>query len=117
MLRGSCIIGLRGDSRRLPVTNGDRMLFARWLAIALCAMTSALALGQGYPERPVRLIVPLPPGGSPDTIARTIAQGLQPSWPQPVVVENRPGPGHNIAAELVAKSAPDGYTWLITTDN
>jgi tripartite-type tricarboxylate transporter receptor subunit TctC len=75
------------------------------------------AWGQGFPERPVRIIVPLTPGGSPDTIARAIAQGLQGVWPQPVVVENRPGGSQNIGADLVAKSAPDGYTWLLSPDN
>jgi tripartite-type tricarboxylate transporter receptor subunit TctC len=65
----------------------------------------------------VRIIVPLTPGGSPDTIARAIAQGLQGVWPQPVVVENRPGGSQNIGAELVARSAPDGYTWLLAPDN
>jgi tripartite-type tricarboxylate transporter receptor subunit TctC len=59
--------------------------------------------------------VPLPPGGSPDTIARTIATGL--NWPHPVVVDNRTAGGRVLAADLVAKSAPDGHTWFLTTDN
>jgi tripartite-type tricarboxylate transporter receptor subunit TctC len=70
-----------------------------------------------YPERPVRFLVPLPPGGSPDLVSRTIANGLSGVWPQTIVVDNRPGANHNLAAELAAKSAPDGYTWLLTTDN
>jgi len=78
---------------------------------------SVVTNGQTFPERPIRLVVPLTPGGSPDTIARTLAQGLQPVWPQPVVVENRPGASQNIGAELVAKSAPDGHTWLLAPDN
>ena len=88
-----------------------------WFAAGVLALFSSLASAQGFPERPVRLIVALPPGGSPDLIARTLAQGLQGVWPQPVVVENRPGASQNIASELVAKSAPDGYTWLIAPDN
>src|SRR5438105_5310073 len=64
-----------------------------WIAAALLALFSSLfsylSFGQGFPERPIRIIVPLPPGGSPDTIARAIAQGLQGVWSQPVVVENR----------------------------
>jgi len=87
----------------------------RWLAAGLAALFSSVALGQGFPERPVRIVVPLTPGGSPDTIARAIAAGLQ--WPQPVVVENRPGGSQNIGADLVAKSAPDGHTWLLAPDN
>jgi tripartite-type tricarboxylate transporter receptor subunit TctC len=87
----------------------------RWLAAGLAALFSSVALGQGFPERPVRIVVPLTPGGSPDTIARAIAAGLQ--WPQPVVVENRPGGSQNIGADLVAKSVPDGLTWLLAPDN
>ena len=89
----------------------------RSLIAGLLALFSALAFAQGFPERPVRIIVPLTPGGSPDTIARAIAQGLQGVWPQPVLVENRPGGSQNIGSDLVAKSAPDGYTWLLAPDN
>jgi tripartite-type tricarboxylate transporter receptor subunit TctC len=78
---------------------------------------AAAAAEKAYPERPVRFLVPLPPGGSPDVVSRTIANGLSGVWPQPIVVDNRPGANHNLAAELVARSAPDGYTWLLTTDN
>jgi tripartite-type tricarboxylate transporter receptor subunit TctC len=72
---------------------------------------------QNFPQRPVRFVVPLPPGGSPDLMARTIAGGLAGSWPHQIVVDNRPGAHHNLAADIVAKSAPDGHTWLLTTDN
>jgi len=89
----------------------------RWLLAGFIALFSALASAQGFPERPVRIIVPLPPGGSPDTIARTLAQGLQGVWSQPVVVENRTGGSQNIGADAVAKSAPDGHTWLLSPDN
>ena len=89
----------------------------RWLLAGFAAFFSTVALSQAFPERPVRIIVPLPPGGSPDTIARTLAQGLQGVWPQPVVVENRTGGSQNIGADAVAKSAPDGHTWLLAPDN
>ena len=89
----------------------------RALAAGFLALLSSLALAQGFPERPIRIIVPLPPGGSPDTIARSISQGLQGVWSQPVVVENRTGGSQNIGAEAVAKSASDGYTWLLSPDN
>ena len=89
----------------------------RWLAALALTLVPFFGWGQGFPERPVRIIVPLTPGGSPDTIARAIAQGLQGVWPQPVVVENRPGGSQNIGADLVAKSPPDGYTWLLAPDN
>ncbi len=80
-------------------------------------LLAGAALAQDYPRRPVRFVVPLPPGGSPDLTARTIANGLSGVWPYQIVVDNRPGANHNLAAELVVKSAPDGYTWLLTTDN
>src|SRR5919106_2590397 len=89
----------------------------RWLLAGFVALFSTLAASQSFPERPVKIIVPLPPGGSPDTIARTIAQGLQGVWPHPVVVENRTGGSQNIGADAVAKSAPDGHTWLLAPDN
>jgi tripartite-type tricarboxylate transporter receptor subunit TctC len=89
----------------------------RLLLLALVALFPIVGLAQTFPERPVRIIVPLTPGGSPDTIARAIAQGLQGVWPHPVVVENRPGGSQNIGADLVAKSPPDGYTWFLSPDN
>ena len=82
---------------------------------ASAAAQGAGAEAAGFPSRPVRLIVPLPPGGSPDTIARTIANGI--GWPHPVVVDNRTAAGRILAADLVAKSAPDGHTWFLATDN
>ncbi|HEY2337264.1 MAG TPA: tripartite tricarboxylate transporter substrate binding protein [Burkholderiales bacterium] len=90
---------------------------ARWLVLVLMALLPLSGMGQAFPDRPIRLVVPLPPGGSPDTIARALAQGLQGAWNQPVVVENRTGGSQNIGADAVAKSAPDGYTWLIAPDN
>jgi len=89
-----------------------KVLVAGWLALL-----SSFAVAQGFPERPIRIIVPLPPGGSPDTIARSLAPGLQSAWNQPVVIENRTGGSQNIGADAVAKSAPDGYTWLLAPDN
>jgi tripartite-type tricarboxylate transporter receptor subunit TctC len=86
-----------------------------WLAFI--ALWCGFACAQSFPERPIRIIVPLTPGGSPDTIARAIGQGLQAVWNQPVVVENRTGGSQNIGSDMVAKSAPDGYTWLLAPDN
>jgi tripartite-type tricarboxylate transporter receptor subunit TctC len=89
----------------------------RLLLAGVVALLSTIAAAQGFPERPVRIIVPLTPGGSPDTIARAIAQGLSGVWTQPAVVENRTGGSQNIGSDIVAKSAPDGYTWLLAPDN
>jgi len=88
----------------------------RWLTGAVLALAACFAFAQ-YPDRPIRIVVPLPPGGSPDTIARTLAAHLQTTWGQPLVVENRTGGSQNIGADAVAKSAPDCYTWLLAPDN
>ena len=86
------------------------------LAILIAAAAfSAAASAQSFPTRPVRLVVPFAPGGAVDTVARALSQKLGESWKQPLLVDNRPGAGGNIAAEAVAKSAGDGYTLLITT--
>ena len=84
---------------------------------ALMAAIAVPVAAQDFPRRPVRLVVPLPPGGSPDLMARTIGASLSGLWSQQIVVDNRPGANHNLAAEIVAKAPPDGYTWLLTTDN
>src|SRR5689334_7493410 len=85
------------------------------LAAALALLTAA-APGQPA-ERAVRIVVPLTAGGSPDTLARVLAQDLQSASGRPCVVENRPGGNQNIGAEYVARSAPDGRTWLLAPDN
>jgi tripartite-type tricarboxylate transporter receptor subunit TctC len=86
----------------------------RFTALFL-AFAAGSALGQAYPAKPVRMLVPFPPGGGVDVVARTFSQKLSEAWGQQVIVENRPGAGGNIAADLVAKAPPDGYTLLITT--
>ena len=87
--------------------------------LALCAAAGPVAAqsAAGFPSKTIRFIVPLTPGGSPDVMARTIAQRLQDVWGQPIVVENRPGGGGNIGAEAVVKSPADGYTWLLAPHN
>ena len=80
------------------------------IAFALC---QGIALAQPYPSKPVRVVIPYPPGSTPDIVGRTLSTRLQESLGQSFVVDNRTGAGGNIGAEAVAKSAPDGYTLLI----
>ncbi len=82
-------------------------------AIGLACSIAAPAWAQSYPDRPVTLVVPSSAGGGADTVARILADALPPFLGEPVVVENRPGAGGTIGAETVAKSDPDGYTWLL----
>jgi tripartite-type tricarboxylate transporter receptor subunit TctC len=80
------------------------------LAIAAALAAPHPALAQAFPSKPVKLVIPFPPGGSLDNIGRLLAQKLSESWGQQVVIENRPGAGGNIGADAVAKSPADGYT-------
>jgi tripartite-type tricarboxylate transporter receptor subunit TctC len=96
----------------------NRMLVAGCLLFfALDALATPAALAQTYPNRPIRVIVPFPPGGAVDLIARIYSQALTVRLGQPVVVENKPGAGGNLASDTVAKAAPDGYTLLHGADN
>lgn len=91
------------------------MSFLRVLAITLSGLLSGSATAQGgYPERPIRMIVPSSPGGGTDLIARMVAERLGASLGQPVVVENKPGASGNIGVQVVTASEPDGYTILLT---
>jgi tripartite-type tricarboxylate transporter receptor subunit TctC len=83
--------------------------------LAMIAAPSAWSQAGAYPSRPVRIVVPFPAGGTTDILARAIAQRLSESMGQPFIVDNRPGAGGNLGAELVAKSAPDGYTMVMGT--
>ena len=85
------------------------------LLVASLSVTHA-AIAQSWPQKPIKVIAPYPPGGPSDLVMRTAADKIQAILKQPIVIETQPGAGGNIGAAAVARAAPDGYTWLIATD-
>ena len=93
-----------------------RTLISRVATVALCALSLSAAVpafAQTWPDHPIRFIVPFSPGGANDLIARAAAEGMSKRLGQPIIIENKPGAGAIVGAEYVAKSKPDGYTFLI----
>ena len=84
-------------------------------AFALTAIDASAQAAASYPNKPIKIIVPFPPGGATDILARATGFELQKAWGQPVIIENRPGAGGNSGADVVAKAAPDGYTLVMGT--
>lgn len=84
------------------------------ITVLTLALFAASASAQSYPTKPIRIVVPYAAGGTSDILARQIGPELNKAWGQPVVVENKPGANGNVGADFVAKSAPDGYTLLLT---
>lgn len=95
-----------------------RLLRTSWSVALVCAslVCPGLALGQAYPTRPITLVVPYTPGTGIDIIARTLGPRISQRWGQAVIVDNKPGASGNIGAGVVAKSAPDGYTLMVTVN-
>ncbi|KLR57022.1 tripartite tricarboxylate transporter substrate binding protein [Diaphorobacter sp. J5-51] len=99
----------------MPFTSLHRRRFTGLVCAALCAAATPFAWANDYPNKPVKLVVPYPPGGPTDIVARVVAQKLQEQMGQPFVIDNRPGGGANIGAEAVARSPADGYTLVVAT--
>src|SRR5689334_16480578 len=90
--------------------------FMRLVLLLLASTFAALAMAQGFPTRPVKLVVPYPPGGPVDVLARGVADQLSKDWGQPVLVDNRAGGNEIVAVDMVKQAAPDGYTVLLGAD-
>ena len=103
---------LMNASPRLPWRNRAR--FMALYALTLFSVTPAMA--QSWPVKPIRVLVGFPAGGVVDVMARTITEKMSQTLGQPILIENRPGAGSNIAVAAVHGAAPDGYTWLITSN-
>lgn len=86
------------------------------MLLATASLTAGTAFGQNFPDKPVKIVVPFTAGGLADVLARGLANELSKTWPQPVVVENKPGANTIIAAEFTSRSAADGYTLLLAND-
>src|SRR5687767_13637563 len=94
----------------------DARFSARWLLVAMVLLASpAFAQTTAYPSKPIRLIVPYAPGGVADLMSRILAQRLGPLYNQQIVIDNRPGSGGHVGADIAVKAPPDGYTIVFAT--
>jgi tripartite-type tricarboxylate transporter receptor subunit TctC len=104
-------VSLRGNTVKLP----RRQFLHLAAGGAALPVVSRIAGAQAYPSRPVRIVIGLPAGSSPDIVARLVGQALAERFGQQVIIENRPGASSNIGTEVVVRAPPDGYTLLLAT--
>ena len=107
--------GIASGTRRAFLT-GTFLTGLSVIACAAAAPAGAETDASNYPDRPVRIVVPYPPGGGSDTLARFLIEKIQVRWGRPIVVENHPGASGNVGTEAVFRAAPDGYTLLFTAE-
>src|SRR4051812_1248916 len=100
----------------MPLRLSCRAFFLAAIAVWLVVAAGGPALAE-YPEKPIRLLLPFPPGGAVDVVARVVAGRMANDLGRPIVIENKAGAGGMIATDATAKAAPDGYTLLLTTPN
>ena len=114
-MRSRASVGARYYSGSGVIVRRQMNSWARGVGVVGLMVFSAAVSAQSYPTKPIRMLVGFPPGGTSDILARTLSARLGAALGQPVIVENRAGASGNIAAEMVAKAAPDGYTLIMGT--
>ncbi|MBM3343211.1 MAG: tripartite tricarboxylate transporter substrate binding protein [Betaproteobacteria bacterium] len=113
MMRSTC--AARGESKSGEMNTGLRVLRIGCLAAVIMTAAAPSLAQQKFPVKPIRLVCAFTPGGTTDILARLITPGMSEAWGHPIVIEARPGAGGTLAAALVAKATPDGYTLLATS--
>jgi tripartite-type tricarboxylate transporter receptor subunit TctC len=115
---GNRRIGIRPGDMRVIIAGASRIRAGAAAMLLMSALPGGPAHAQAqYPQRPIQIVVPYPPGGSNDVFARAIGPRLASAWDQPVLIDNRPGAGGSVGAGIVAKAASDGYTLMLVSSS
>src|SRR5438128_2591421 len=108
---------MAGARQEIPPKARERTMRLFGIAVGALLIIGSTPSRAEYPDRTIQIVVPYTPGGTVDLLARMLGPRLTAAWGQPVVIINRPGAGGSVGAEVVAKSAPDGYTLFISTNS